>query len=276
MSRAWAVTKRELRAYFTTPIGYIVLGLYALVAGLGFTAQFLFYAVMTESPMNYEYAAVPNFEETFLSPYLTYCGLIFMFIVPMLTMRLFAEERNLGTIELLFTHPLHDRDIVFGKFGAGLVLVLSMVALLIVEVLLVYRYTQVEAAVLALGLVSVSLMGAAFLSVGLFISVLCRNQTTAAISTFGVFFLFFIAGYFGGELPEENPAPAGWPADYRAIAGVLYLAARSAATKLPIEAHAKELAEGILQPADLLYYVLFCAFFLFLTFRAIEARRWRA
>ena len=276
MSRAWAVSKRELRAYFTTPIGYIVLGLYALVTGLGFTAQFLFYAVMSESPINYDFPAVPNFEETFLSPFLTYCGLIFMFIVPMLTMRLFAEERNLGTIELLFTHPLRDRDIVFGKFGAGFILILAMIALLIVEILLIYRYTQVEAAVLALGLVAVSLMGAAFLSAGLFISVLCRNQTTAAVSTFGVFFLFFIIGYFGGELPEENPAPAGWPADYRALAGVVYTVFRTVATKLPIEAHAKELAEGILQPADLLSYVLFSAFFLFLTFRAIEARRWRA
>jgi len=276
MIRAWAVSKRELRAYFTTPIGYIVLGLYALVTGLGFTAQFLFYALVTESPMNYEYPSVPNFEETFLSPFLSYCGLIFMFIVPMLTMRLFAEERNQGTIELLFTHPLRDRDIIFGKFGAGLILVLSMVGLLSVEVFLMYRYTQVEPAVLGLGLVAVSLMGAAFLSAGVFISVLCRNQTTAAISTFGVFFLFFIVGYFGGELPEENPAPSGWPTEYRALAGFAYTTFRAVATKLPVEAHAKELAEGILQPADLLYYVLFISFFLFLTFRAVEARRWRA
>lgn len=276
MMRAWAVCKRELRAFFTTPIGYIVLGLYALVSGLGFTASFLFYAVMSESPSSYDYPAVPKFEEAFLSPYLTYCGLIFMFIVPLLTMRLFAEERNQGTIELLFTHPLRDRDILFGKFLAGLILLFAMVALLIVDVALVYRHTRVEASVLTLGLTAVFLMGAAFLSVGLFISVLCRNQITAAVATFGVFFVLFIVGYFGGELPEENPAPAGWPAEYRALAGVGYSAFRAVAMQLPIEAHGKELAEGILRPADLVYYVLFSGFFLFLSFRAIEARRWRA
>ena len=275
MSRAWAVTKRELRAYFTTPIGYIVLGLYALISGLVFTSSFLLYALMSESPMNYNFPAVPDLEEAFLSPYMQYCGLLFMFIVPMLTMRLFAEERNQGTIELLFTHPLRDRDIVFGKFGAGLILIISMVALLAVEVLIIYRYTQVEASVLVLGLVSVVLIGASFLSAGLFISVLCRNQTTAAVVTFGAFFLLFVIGYAAEEMSEENPAPPGWPNEARQLIGFAYLTFRSVATKLPVEAHARELAEGILRPADLVYYVLFCAFFLFLTFRAVEARRWR-
>lgn len=276
MSRAWAICKRELRAFFTTPIGYIVLGMYALVAGLGFTASFLFFAKISQSPSTYDYAAIPDFEETFLSPYLSYCGLVFMFIVPLLTMRLFAEERNQGTIELLFTHPLRDRDIVFGKYLAGLLLVLAMVLLLIVEVTLVYRYTQVEAAVLALGMVSVLLMGAAYLSVGLFVSALCKNQITAAVMTFGVFFLLFILGYFAGELPEKNEALQTWPENYRLIAAGLYGLFRGIAMSLPVEAHARELAEGILRPTDLVYYPLFCVFFLFLTFRALEARRWRA
>lgn len=276
MSRAWAICKRELRAFFTTPIGYIVLGIYALVAGLGFTASFLFYAKLSASPSTYDYAAVPDFEETFLSPFLNYCGLVFMFIVPLLTMRLFAEERNQGTIELLFTHPLRDRDIVFGKFLAGLLVVLAMVLLLIVEVTLVYRYTQVEAVVLALGLVSVLMMGAAYLSVGLFVSALCKNQITAAVMTFGVFFLLFILGYFAGELPEENEAIKSWPEQYRLVANGLYGLVRGIAMSLPVEAHARELAEGVLRPTDLIYYPLFCVFFLFLTFRALEARRWKA
>ncbi len=276
MKNAWAVCKRELRAFFTTPIGYVILGAYALISGLGFTTSFLFYALMTESPSSYGYAAVPDFEETFLSPYLVYCGFILMFIGPLITMRLLAEERNQGTIELLFTHPLRDRDIVAGKFAAGLVLVLSMVAILVVYVALMYRYTQVEPAVLALGLAAVFLMGAAFISLGLFISALCSNQITAATMTFGAFFLIFMVGYLGAELPEQNPAPAAWPEEMRAAAGGVYGAFRAFVNEMPVEAHARELAQGILQPADLLYYVLFVTFFLFLTFRALESRRWRA
>jgi ABC-2 type transport system permease protein len=275
MSPALAVAKRELRAFFTTPIGYIVVGGYALISGLGFTASFLFYARMTQSPSNYGYSAVPSFEESFLSPFLAYCGLLFMFIGPLLTMRLFAEERNQGTIELLFTHPLRDRDIIGGKFLAGLALVGVMVLNLAVYVFLIYRYTDVEVSVLLLGLLSVLLMGAAILSVGVFISARCSNQITAALLTFSVLFLMFILGYFGGELSEDNPAPAAWPEDSRAAAGSAYTAFRTIAKQLPVESHAAELAQGILDPADIAYYVLFVAFFLFLTFRALESRRWR-
>jgi ABC-2 type transport system permease protein len=205
-----------------------------------------------------------------------YCGLLFMFIGPLLTMRLFAEERNQGTIELLFTHPLRDRDIIAGKFLAGLAMVFVMVLNLSVYVFLIYRYTDVELSVLLLGLLSVLLMGAAILSVGVFVSALCSNQITAAIMTFAVLFLMFILGYFGGELPEESPAPENWPEETRAAAGSAYSAFRTVASQLPVEAHATELAQGLLDPADLVYYVLFVAFFVFLTFRALESRRWRA
>jgi hypothetical protein len=86
----------------------------------------------------------------------------------------------------------------------------------------------------------------------------------------------FILGYFGGELPEEGPAPETWPEDQRLVANAVYTLFRGIAVSLPVEAHARGLAEGILRPADLIYYPLFCVFFLFLTFRALEARRWRA
>lgn len=275
MRSAWAVCARELRGFFTTPIGYVILGAYALISGLGFTTSFLFYAIMTQSPSNYDFTAVPDFEETFLSPYLVYCGLILMFIGPLITMRLLAEERNQGTIELLFTHPLRDRHIVAGKYMAAVLLVLSMVSILVVYVALMYRYTQVEAAVLGLGLVAVFLMGAAFVSLGLFISALCKNQITAATMTFGAFFVIFILGFFGDNLPETSPAPAGWPQEVQSAVGTVYQVFRTFVIEMPVEAHARDLAQGILAPADLLYYFLFITFFLFLTFRALEARRWR-
>ena len=86
MSGAWAVCKREVKAYFTTPVGYIVLGTYALISGLGFTASFLRYALMTESPSTFGLSAALDFEESFLSPFMVYCGTIMMFIGPLITM----------------------------------------------------------------------------------------------------------------------------------------------------------------------------------------------
>jgi len=276
VKRAWAICKRELKAFFTTPVGYIVIGTFALISGLGFTASFLVYGLMTESPSAYDFTAVPDFEETFLSPFLVYCGTIMMFIGPLITMRLFAEEHNQGTIEMLLTHPLRDREIIAGKYAAGLVLILAMVAVLVIYILIIDRFVAVEPAVLAFGLVAVFFMGAAFVSMGLFISAMCRSQVTAATATFGLFFLFFIVGYFGEDLPEESPVPATWSADMHRAADTVYGVFRAFVQELPVDAHARTMAEGILQPSDIAYYLLFNAFFLFLTFRALESRKWGA
>ena len=275
MKRAWAIAKRELKAFFTTPIGYIVLGTFALISGLGFTASFLFYGLMTESPSTYDLTAVPDFEETFLSPFLVYCGTIMMFIGPLITMRLFSEEHNQGTIEMLLTHPVRDWEIIAGKYAAGLTLVLAMVAILVVYILIIYRYVSVEPAVLVFGLVAVFLMGASFVSMGLFISAICRSQATAATATFGLFFIFFIIGYFGEDMSEAPPTPETWSEELREAADMGYAVYRTFVRELPIDAHARTMTEGILQPADIAYYLLFSAFFLFLTFRALESRNWR-
>lgn len=275
MNNAWAVCKREFGAFFSTPVGYIVVGTFALISGLGFTASFLFYGVMTESPSAYSFTAVPDFEETFLSPYLVYCGMIMMFLGPLITMRLLAEERNQGTIELLFTFPLRDRDIIAGKFGAALLMLLLMIGVLVFNLGIVYYFVDVEPAVLGFGLITVFLMGAAFLSAGLFVSALCRSQITAATLTFGIFFFLFVIGYFAENMPEANPAPEAWPESSRAAIGAGYGLVRALVTELPMDNHAKDMAQGIFQPHDIVYYLAFTAFFIFLTFRALESRNWR-
>ena len=130
MRNTWAVCKREFVSYFITPVGYVVAGVFALISGIGFAASFIGYARATQSPSAYGYTGVPDFEETLLSPFLVFCGLLIMFIGPLVTMRLLAEEKNRGTAELLLTHPLRNREIVFGKYGAALgVLLVFIVAL---------------------------------------------------------------------------------------------------------------------------------------------------
>lgn len=276
MRNAWAICKREVLAFFTTPVGYVVVGTFALISGLGFTASFLFYGLMTESPSTYGFAAVPDFEETFFSPFIVYCGTLVMFIGPLVTMRLFAEEHNQGTIEMLFTQPLRDREIVLGKLGAGLVILLAMLAVTSVYIAIVYRYVPVEPAVLLCGMLALFLMGSALVSMGLFISALCRSQITAATATFGLFISLFIVGYFSDQLPEGNPAPETWSEQSREVGGAAYSVFRAVVLELPIDAHAKNMAEGVFHPADILYYLLIVGLFVFLTLRALESRNWRA
>lgn len=276
MRNTWAICKREFASYFTTPVGYVVVGTFTVISGLGFAASLLFYAKVSQSPSEFAYTGVPDFEETFLSPYLVFVGTVIMFIGPLVTMRLLAEEKNRGTIELLMTYPLRDGEIIFGKYLAALGMLLVMMGVVAVDMGIVAYFVQVEPSVLVLGLLAVFLMGAAFLALGLFVSVLSSNQVTAGTLTIALWLVGYILGALGENMPKTRPAPETWPEGLRAAAGHVYGLFRTLVQELPLDAHASEMAQGVLQPKDIAYYVLFAAFFLFLTFRAFSGRRWRA
>jgi len=276
MRNVWAVCKREFVSYFITPVGYVVVGMFAAVTGLGFAASFLFYAKISMNPSAYAYSNVPDFEETLLGPFLVFCGLLVMFIGPLVTMRLLAEERNRGTMELLLTHPLRDREIIFGKYFASLGMLLVMMAVVGVDLIIMAFYVNVEPTVLIFGLCTVFMMGAAFLSLGLFVSAMSSNQVTAGTLTFGFSLVLYVIGTLAGDLPKKNPAPEAWAEGFRNMVGSLYDFFRALVQQLAFDAHAKEMTQGVLRPEDITYYLLITAFFLFLTFRALESRKWRA
>lgn len=275
MRNTWAVCRREFAAFFLTPVGYVVVGVFALISGLAFTLSLFTYAKMSVDPTSYGYSTVPDFAETFLSPYLVFNGIWIMFLTPLVTMRLLAEERNRGTMELLLTYPLRDREIVFGKYLAGVGMLLVMMVVVAVHLVVVSRFVALEPAVLVFGVLTVLLMGMAFLAIGLFVSALARSQITAGIVTFGVFLLLYILGNVGEKLPQNNPAPETWPDSARAVVGAGSALVRGLAMELSLDAHAREMALGVVSPKDVGYYLLVCAFFLFITFRALESRHWR-
>lgn len=276
MRNTWAVCRREFAAFFLTPVGYVVVGLVALLSGLGFSLQFLEFSRISQDPALFGFPNVPDFEEYLLSPFLIFCGTILMFLAPLITMRLLAEERHRGTMELLLTHPLRDREIIFGKYLAALAMVLVTLLVIGVHLVIMAWFVAIEPVVLAFGLVTVFLMGAAFMSLGLFVSSITRNQITSGTLTFGASLVLFIVGTLGDRMPAENPAPAEWPELLRLPVGLAFSVTRNLVMQLPIDAHAREMAQGIFQPQDVAYYVLFSAFFLFLTFRALDSRNWRA
>lgn len=277
MRNTWAVAKREFVSYFITPVGYVVVGTFALISGLGFAASFIFYARISLAPSAYGYPGVPSFTETLLSPYLVFCGLLIMFIGPLMTMRLLAEEKNRGTMELLLTHPLRNREIIFGKYLAAVGMLVVLMAVIGVHLLVIDHFVEeIEPAALGFGLVAVFLMGCAFLSMGLFVSALSSNQVTAGTMTFGLWFVSYVLGSFSKDMPERLAVPEQWNEWARNAAGFAFAVFRGLATELPLDAHAGEMAKGIVQPEDIAYYLLFTAFFLFLTFRVLETRKWRA
>lgn len=276
MRNTWAVAKRELKSYFTTPVGYVILATFAVLAGIFFAASFITYADLTKDPASSGLDAVPNLTEWMLSPYLVLCGQLIMFIGPLITMRLLAEERNRGTMELLLTYPLTDRQIVFGKYLAGVGIVSVMVSVIIVHLAIIAYFVPIEPAVLVFGLLTVLLMGAAFTSMGLFVSALSANQVTAGVLTFALWFISWVIGTISDDLGEKIKIPGDWPAATQRAIQFFYGIFREFLLQLPLDAHAKGMAEGVVHPQDLAYYFVFIGFFLFLTLRVLESRRWRA
>lgn len=276
MRNTWAVCKREFKSFFLTPVGYVVVGMFAVIAGMSFSISFITHSDITQNPTMYAYTAVPDFEETFLSPYLVFCGMLIMFLAPLLTMRLLAEERHRGTIEFLLTQPLRDREIIFGKYLAALgVLGVMMLVVGVNLSIMGWFVDNVEPPVLVFGVLTVFLMGAACISLGLFVSSVTKTQIMSGTITFGATLILFILGNLGEDMPADSPVPEGWPAGLRTFIAFFYRVFRGLVVELPIDAHARDMALGVVQPLDIAYYVLFSAFFLFLTFRALESRNWR-
>ena len=274
MRNAIAIARREFAAYFLTPVGYVTVGIFAVLAAYGFQNRFFEYMRISQAPSDYGLTAVPDFEEYFLNPFLLYCGVLVMFLTPLITMRLFAEERHRGTIEQLYTLPVRDWEMVAGKYCAAMGMVLTLMIVIAVDLAVVAAYTTMEPLILGAGLVSVLLMGVAFIALGLFISALTRSQMTAATLTFGILLGIFFVSDLVGELPEANEA--GATSDISRAAFAAYNVGRDAISKLAADAHVKDLALGVVKPQDVAFYLLFAAVFLFLTLRALEARFWRS
>ncbi len=207
-----------------------------------------------QSAMNPAMARDLNVTDSVLRPLFSNISVILLLLMPLVTMRLFAEERRSGTIELLLTYPVRDGAVLIGKYLAGLTLYAIMLALTLFYPLLVAYFARVEWGPLATGYLGLLLMGATFLGVGIFASSLTENQIVASIITFGVLLIFWVIG---------------WSSDYLGGTWGRVL------SHLSLIEHFDSFAKGVLDTRDVLYYVDFTIVALFLTLRSLEARRWK-
>jgi ABC-2 type transport system permease protein len=254
MTNIWALARREVQSYFASPVAYIVLALFALLYGY-FYADYV-YLFLERSEGGGGFGGAPevlNLNQDLIRWLFHAASVILLFLLPSLTMRSFAEEIRTGTIELLLTSPLTDFQIVAGKFLGVLALYGSMLALTSVHMAVLFLYGDPEWKPLVVGYLGMILLGAAFLSVGLFCSSLTRNQIVASSLAFTVFlFLWLIS---------DAESWAGFAAGF-----VNYLSA----TK-----HIESFAKGVLDTRDVVYYLSFIAFGLFLAKQAVRSLRWR-
>jgi len=254
--KVWPIFKKEMRLYFTSTVAYVVLFIFLLVMGYFFSQIFYYFSMASmQSAMNPGMARELNVTDGVMRPLFSNIAVILLLsLMPLVTMRLFAEERQTGTIELLLTYPVRDGAVLLGKYLAALALYATLLVLTLVYPAMLLAFARVEWGPVATGYLGLLLMGAAFLAVGVLASSLTTNQIVAAVVTFGILLLFWVIGW-----SAENVGGA--------LGRVLQ--------HLSILDHFDSFSKGILDTKDILFYVNFTLVALFLTLRSLEARRWK-
>jgi ABC-2 type transport system permease protein len=255
MKNIWSITKKELGLYFGSPVGYVVFGIFLFIWGYFFTGVLRWFNDQGfQAAQNPYYYQQLNINQVVFSSTFQNITIFFLLLLPALTMRLFAEEKKLGTEELLYTSPLSAGQILLGKYLASLIMLAIMLALSAVSCLLTFVYGNPELLPLLVAYLGLFLIGAAFMAVGLFFSSLTENQVVAVILSMGTNLLIYILS---------------WSA-YRA-SGLW----ASVLNYLSFVQHFGDMVRGVLDTKSIVYFLSFCFFWLFLTHSVIQSRRWR-
>ncbi len=237
MRAAWAILRKELRIYFVSPLAYVFLAVFLFLAGVFF------------------YLGITLTGEASLRVMLGNLSITLLFVLPMLTMRHFAEEQRSGTFELLMTSPVHPWAMILGKWAASLVLCCVMLAGTLVFTGVLAYYGEPDWGTVLTSYIALLLCSAAFCAAGMFASSLTRDQVAAGLAGIIILLPFWLIGQ------------AANLTDHPGLAEVL--------DKASFLTHVRSFTRGVIDTADIAYFVAFVFVFLFLTYRTLESRRWR-
>jgi ABC-2 type transport system permease protein len=259
MKNVWAIYRKEMGHYFVSPIAYVFIGLFLILSAFFF--NFFLTAVIQQSlsaemeGMRYGMTQNIDVPSEVMRAFFGLLSTLVLFITPILTMGVYAEERKRGTMELLMTSPITETDIVLGKFLASF----SLFALMLLPTLtyLIFMYLHSDPMppwrVLVAGYAGILLLGASLTALGTFISSLTENQIIAAVLTFAAFLLVWVLDI------GRNASGA--------VASVL--------TYLSVIRHYEDFTRGVVDTSSLVYYGSFIVLFVFLTIRSVDSMRWR-
>jgi ABC-2 type transport system permease protein len=233
-----AILKRETKAFFLNPIGYVYMGIFFFLSGLFFS-----FSIM--NPMQ-----VANYSDV-----LGTMAFTLLFVTPVLTMRLFSEERKTGTEQLLLTSPVSLTKVIAGKYLGALVPFLFTLIVTFAYPLILSRFSTIELSTICIGYLGYFLLGSAFIAVGLFVSSLTENQTVAAVVSFCFLLLLWVFEFIKQILPlsEKGQKTFDW----------FLLLNRY-----------EDFGNGLLNISSVIYFLSVIFIFLFFTYRTIEKRRW--
>jgi ABC-2 type transport system permease protein len=252
------IAGRELRSIFVSPIAYVVMTGFLLLGGWFFfnlLARFNFLVTMYSSFQGGAEAIQRlNVNEFVIAPLLHNLSVVLVILVPMITMRSFAEEKRAGTYELLLTSPVATWEIVAGKFLGAVGFIVVMVGLTAIYGVILWVYGNPELGIMVSGYVGLLLLAITFVTVGLFASSLTENQIIAAVTGLVMLLLLFVIA---------------WPADNagETLGGILRY--------VSVTEHFAEMIKGVVDTKSLVYFATMIVGWMFLTQRSVESIRWR-
>jgi len=230
------IAQRELKAYLTSPMAYIVICIFLALAGL-------FFSVLSSAA----------YYETSISGFLNWGSLVLLLMTAVITMRLISEERKLGTLELLLTSPIRDSELVLGKFLGSLGMLAIMIGLTVLYPILLEIYGDPDPGPIISGYIGMFLLGMTCLAVGIFASTLSSNQIVSAVVAGGILFGLWYIGVAAGYLPE-------------ALGNVIQY--------FSLQYYYPDFLSGFIDTKGIVYYISITALFLFLAIRSIETSRY--
>jgi len=255
MRNVFTICGKEVKAYFTSPIAYLLMGLFGLITG------FMFYSATvysinagTQQQMSGQNGPM-DVGQYVIAPLLGNAGVIGLFLVPLISMRLFAEEKRSGTIELLLTSPISDWEIILGKWLGAMTMYLAVISMTAIDIGLLFAWSTPDWRPIVTGYLGLILQGATVLAIGTFISTTTKNQIIAGGATFAVCLLLWVLS---------------WVSSYADTAF------GKAVAYCSILVHFEPFSKGIVDSKDVIFYLSAIFLGLFLTARSLESLRWRA
>jgi ABC-2 type transport system permease protein len=250
-----AIFKKELSVTFSSSIFYAGTFVFLLVSGYFFYSNAAVFALLSLQARGNPFLAEKlNLSDMLVKPLFGQISIVLLLMLPLLTMRTYAEEKKLGTIELLFTYPISDLAVLSGKFLACICILLTMLSGTIPSLLLLETFSNLDWGMILSGYLGVVFMGASFIALGIFMSSLTENQIIAAVLSFGFLLLFWLIGWakvIAG--PEFGPV----------------------LEQISLVVHLDGFIRGLIDTRDVVFYLIFMFFWLFLTLRVLNSRFWR-
>jgi ABC-2 type transport system permease protein len=244
-----------MAGFFVSPVAYCVIASFLFIFGFFFWANMSFMSLVSLQAMNNPMIAERiNMTDIVVRPLLSNMGIVLLFVIPLLTMRVFAEEKKSGSIELLLTYPISDPAVVLGKFSASILLLAIMLLATWPSMLLLFAIGDPDIGNMFTGYLGLLLMGGAFMALGVFVSSLTENQIISGALTFVAALLFWVLSWSSTIVGEP------WGPILR---------------QLSILEHLESFYKGLINVSDLSFFILFTGFFLFMTLRSLETHRWR-